>query len=625
MLTELVIENFKAFGERQVIPLAPITLIFGSNSAGKSSIIQSLLLMKQSNLGKDALVVRGEFVDLGSFKALIHRHDMQLPLTLGAAAAIGEFPQTYEDADPRTGRRSDGSNIYDGYRDAPLIGWGRTRPSGLTFEVVFGQGQAEPTGVVGRVSLNLSYQGQTIDLGPSTEKWRGTGVFGHSAGLEASEDYPGHPAGQYQSVEKVHSLTIADTQVLFSWAGSLAKTLDKDLTVDDFALSDLAEGILHISRKKRLPDEFIGFSDPVSGISSKPSVIKPSQRIFESDSLGADLEFESNRLKEFEETLENLLEAEPAEGADEDLLLHNACELLVSSLQVKDERATALLDRVSLISLYRQVIYGQSQVVSLAAEKLANLRSIGIAGKFVGNLLQNSHDSLDSAMRRLQYLGPLRDVPDRLSILTGERLSEVGIRGENLVGLLARSPGIVNQVNKWLLRLEIPYEIEVMGLGDTNVSVAIGDVHCLLLKDVRTGVSVSTSDVGFGISQILPVVVASLTMIGTLCIEQPEIHLHPGLQARLGDLFAQAYLDGAEKDESRQFILETHSEHLVLRMQRLIRRGTLKPEDVCVLHVGFDDGGRSVVKRLEIDSLGDFTTDWPGGFFDERLDEVFGD
>ncbi len=48
MLSALILENFKAFGTRQTIPLAPITLIFGANSAGKSSILQSLLLLKQT-------------------------------------------------------------------------------------------------------------------------------------------------------------------------------------------------------------------------------------------------------------------------------------------------------------------------------------------------------------------------------------------------------------------------------------------------------------------------------------------------------------------------------------------------------------------------------------------------
>jgi AAA15 family ATPase/GTPase len=78
MFLKLALENFKAFGDRQEMPMAPITLIYGPNSAGKSSIIQSILFMKQTcdpNLNESArLIFRGPLADLGSFESLVHRH-----------------------------------------------------------------------------------------------------------------------------------------------------------------------------------------------------------------------------------------------------------------------------------------------------------------------------------------------------------------------------------------------------------------------------------------------------------------------------------------------------------------------------------------------------------------------
>ncbi len=81
MLSTLILENFKAFGERQVIPLAPITLIFGANSAGKSSILQSLLVLKQT-IGQaetldTPLLPKGELVDIGSFREFVFKHDIE--------------------------------------------------------------------------------------------------------------------------------------------------------------------------------------------------------------------------------------------------------------------------------------------------------------------------------------------------------------------------------------------------------------------------------------------------------------------------------------------------------------------------------------------------------------------
>jgi hypothetical protein len=78
MLIEIALENFKPFGTRQVAPLAPITLIYGPNSGGKSSLIQALMLLKQSMTtsgDSTGLIPRGEYVDLGSFKSLLHKHE----------------------------------------------------------------------------------------------------------------------------------------------------------------------------------------------------------------------------------------------------------------------------------------------------------------------------------------------------------------------------------------------------------------------------------------------------------------------------------------------------------------------------------------------------------------------
>ena len=110
------------------------------------------------------------------------------------------------------------------------------------------------------------------------------------------------------------------------------------------------------------------------------------------------------------------------------------------------------------------------------------------------------------------------------------------------------------------------------------------DLFEVRLVDRRRGneVDVALSDVGFGISQILPFIVQSLAgEKQIITIEQPEVHIHPRLQADLGDLLAAAIQD----PRNHRYIVETHSEHLVLRMQRLVREGNITPADVSVLYV----------------------------------------
>ena len=115
-----------------------------------------------------------------------------------------------------------------------------------------------------------------------------------------------------------------------------------------------------------------------------------------------------------------------------------------------------------------------------------------------------------------------------------------------------------------------------------------------------------------------------------LLIEQPEIHLHPAHQAELGDLFIRSALG----EQRNTFLLETHSEHLILRILRRIRETTekgtpsdpdippIRPEDVSVLYVQPNKSGARVIE-IPVTEDGDFARNWPGGFFSERVEDLF--
>jgi predicted ATPase len=151
----------------------------------------------------------------------------------------------------------------------------------------------------------------------------------------------------------------------------------------------------------------------------------------------------------------------------------------------------------------------------------------------------------------------------------------------------------------------------------------------LVLLDLRSNTPVTHRDVGIGISQVLPVLVhAEANEWNLIAIEQPELHLHPALQAELGDVFIESAL-GLRKNT---FLIETHSEHLILRIMRRIRETHLKTlpkgctpitsKDVSILFVE-PDGARSIIREMPLNDLGELVKAWPGGFFEEGYRELF--
>ncbi len=217
---------------------------------------------------------------------------------------------------------------------------------------------------------------------------------------------------------------------------------------------------------------------------------------------------------------------------------------------------------------------------------------------------------MSSFFAKLFYLGPLRQRPLPSYQASGEVPRDVGLSGERVLDVLIASDkrgedAPLSQVRHWLDVFDIASDVELIAHTPT--------LYEFRLTDKQTGVVVNYPHVGFGASQVVPIIVEGFYSPdhAVLLVEQPEIHLHPRAQARLADLLV------AISQEQKTLIVETHSEHLLSQVQVRIARGDLKRDDVAIYYFEPTASGARVVP-IEINELGQFGN-WPPGFFDQGL------
>ncbi|WP_223509272.1 AAA family ATPase [Rahnella sp. GSA61A] len=238
------------------------------------------------------------------------------------------------------------------------------------------------------------------------------------------------------------------------------------------------------------------------------------------------------------------------------------------------------------------------------------------AGLNTGAIANSLAEDVKEKLKSILYLGPLRCYPSRFYTATENKEKSVGKDGQDTVKMIHDAGHLtVDEINNWFELFEVPYKIKIGDIGNKTT----GKVLYMQLQDLRTNVIVAASDVGFGIGQLLPIIVEGLVGSDkTICVEQPEIHLHPKLQGHLGDYFIKSFTE-----KNNQWIIETHSEALILRLQRRIKEGKLSHKDICVVYVDPTSQGAEV-SELRLDADGDFIDEWPNGFFEDRFNDVFG-
>ena len=242
--------------------------------------------------------------------------------------------------------------------------------------------------------------------------------------------------------------------------------------------------------------------------------------------------------------------------------------------------------------------------------------------------------STEATLNSIYYLGPLREHPKRIYSWSGETPESVGQRGEFAIAAILAASAQDRKLNRGFRRHLTRFDAFIaQWLKDLGIiesfavkSVATGrKEYEVVVKTHASASEVKITDVGFGVSQVLPALVQAFYCPpnSTIWMEQPEIHLHPQVQAELADVFisaTQARENGNERHV--QLIVESHSEHFLNRLQRRIAEGAVTPEDVAVYFCR-RAGSATKLEPLRLNMFGEIEN-WPENFFGDEMADIAG-
>ncbi len=216
--------------------------------------------------------------------------------------------------------------------------------------------------------------------------------------------------------------------------------------------------------------------------------------------------------------------------------------------------------------------------------------------------------------RRIFYIAPLRLEPQRVYESYGIEPKYVGKRGEQVIdALIAHRDVLEPWLKEWLEKFGMArdFKVEEIAKGTRRFQIMLHDLHIPKL-------AATLADVGFGISQVLPILVQAklLPKDAIFMVEQPEIHLHPKAQAAMGDFLIDVALEGR-----RTLLVETHSDLVIARIANRIAEGKISHKDVMVFYFHPQKDGTKIL-QIEFDEDGIPTQEFPEGFLAEVSDET---
>lgn len=649
MITQWTLRNFKSVYEPVALEMAPLTIFAGANSSGKSTIIQSILMVAQtlqSPVTSRALILNSHLTRLGAFDDI---------LSNGAAQ----------------------KDIFVAFQLNVRQGGGEVMSSSAFRRIHYGMSDLESTNLI---SCNFVFNAdgsddekETLQLQPRVERSEISVNYLRRAVSSAGEVKP--------SEETTDSIVVRRSRIPVEERRHSYKIVN---SLRDVELQSLQYEILH----------------PSSLMSSRRYLRRPGvKKTLVGAQLLHFLPYHISYVYDFVEEAANFLigilkgelldkyyisNFESYNALAYDILTkslenYQLRELIVFTLKevAAEEMGTVSIDsseirfRVSINRTKAAINRLNAQIDHLGSDfdfgkfisafqrlddptiKQVLLRAFSPKTEQIKQLVRSGQEPLPVLSMEVpsekvaagadfvqsffssavKYLGPLRDEPKAIYPLAGANdTKDVGLRGEYTAAVLeVNRNNVIEYLPSKYFSAAVDATERSMKVKGTLMEAVLdwlkymGVVSGIVTRDVgKMGheLKVATPDsdslhdlthVGVGVSQVLPILVLSLLSDkgSTIIFEQPELHLHPRVQTRLADFFVSMIsLD-------KQCVIETHSEYLInrLRFRSAVSKDNLIPENV-VVYFAEQDKGHSKYKQITINKYG-VIPDWPIGFFDE--------
>lgn len=726
LLKALTLENFKGIREPVRIEFAPITLLFGANNAGKSTVVQALMyareVLERNNCDAYKTQLGGDAVDLGGFTNMVHGHDrsrvirmrfeMRLrddPLVefLGSQKfldLLADIPKEESAEEPKENPATEFLSQREraGTWVEIQIAWDDAIGPYVCSYLVGHNTNPNPYATIRYVPSSSDLASQTNEILLELD-FSANGIGEKIENNDVVDKLWLETKKYYREIKKIDTSFLCEGDE--SKEGSLVSVLAMRNT-EKLLSYNIMKPFSYALLTRELT---AGSSDLRDGNATEYlQVLKEALDSYSTENNGNnnDRKEKTNlaagdRPKYFDSWLWDLV----ADNLQPNLIpIENKTAISLSLDQLGLRSGTALPKWDDMLSIPHA---DRADIKIADHEKKQKLEeNFEYLRKVLSEIIVSPGAWLVEELTRSAFLSAQREAPPRSYRHIDKKEKTSWWNGRAAWDwLINRDDQIITRTNAWLNArehfdsdhvLELVQSVK-LDLDDSIIKELTGnnspsqeDVKLLggqisrspierqlYFRNTASGTRIAACDVGAGLAQIVPIIVAALVHRLKICaIEEPEAKLHPRFQVVLADLFISAavsrftdkevrqkleseiswiktqsedkeltleYMRGAAKkyaalrgkpDYHRWFLVETHSEYLLLRCLRRIResinfrkeeiKGALKPEDLAVhFFDSSEDGTR--VHKIRIDDDGEFLDPWPQGFFPERGKEIFGD